>query len=265
MNSSEFLIDPSQIPAMPNVIVKALNIIKSDATGISELGEIISYDQALSTQVLKVVNSAYYGFSQQVISINKALALMGMTQAKNIILTVAMKSMLTNYGGKELWAHSIKCAVAAEHLAEKFKLMNPDEAFMLGFLHDIGKILLNKKNPIKYQKVVDLKARGLDVIHAEKIFFKTDHTDVGFLMASKWKLSIIIANAIKYHHDPLKSSMANIASLTYFADRLVQKYFKKPYFDINVVKKTKIYIDNPEEEREIILEKSESLLSELIK
>ncbi len=265
MSLNEFLIEPTQIPAMPHVIVKALNIIKDEASGINELANIISFDQALSTQVLKLVNSAYYGFSQQITSINKAIGLIGMNQTKNVILTVAMKSMLSTAGGKDLWQHSVKCAIACEHLAKEFKLMNPDEAFILGFLHDIGKILLYKKSSLLFAKANDLSKRGLNIIEAEKIFFKTNHTEVGFFLASQWKLSIIIANAIKYHHDPLKSSMLNVASLVYFADNLVKENLRKPYFDPEIERRTNIRIQDPLGYNELIEEKSSILLSELMK
>lgn len=265
MNLDEFLIEPNQIPAMPHVIVKALNIIKDEDSGINQLANIISYDQALSTQVLKLVNSAYYGFSQQIISINKAIGLIGMSQTKNIVITVAMKSMISSNGGRDLWQHCIKCGVACEYLAKSFKLMNPDEAFILGFLHDIGKILLQKKNPQLYIKANELTERGLDIIEAEEIYFKTNHAEVGFFLASQWKLSIIVANAIKYHHNPLKSSMLNVAALVYFADTLVKNNLRKPYFSAEVENRTNIHIKDPLEVREIIEEKSSILLSELIK
>ena len=265
MSLDEFLIEPYQIPSMPQVIVKALNIIKDEDSGIKELADIISYDQALTTQVLKLVNSAYYGFPQQIVSISRAITLLGMNQTKNIIITVAMKSILTTNGGKDLWQHSIRCGVACEYIAKEFKLMNPDEAFILGFLHDIGKILLYKKNSKLYTKSAEIAQRGLDVIEAEEIFFKTNHAEVGFYLASKWKLSIILANAIKYHHDPIKSSMSNVASLVYFADKLSQQTFRKPYFDPEIVKRTNIRIEDPAAYREIIEEKSSVLLSELIK
>ncbi|MDD3237964.1 MAG: HDOD domain-containing protein [Candidatus Gastranaerophilales bacterium] len=265
MNLEEFIIEPYQIPSMPQVIVKALNIIKDEDSGVKELADIISYDQALTTQILKLVNSAYYGFSQQIVSISKAISLLGMSQAKNIIITVAMKSVLTSNGGKELWQHSLRCGIACEYLAKEFKLMSPDEAFILGFLHDIGKILLNKKSPKLYAKAVEIADRGLNVVEAEEIFFKTNHAEVGFYLASKWKLSIIIANAIKYHHDPLKSSMSNVASLVYFADTMIQPNFKKPYFDQQIERRTNIYIDDPMECKQIIEEKANLLMSELIK
>ncbi len=264
MSLDEFIIDPKQIPAMPQVIVKALSIIKSEESGIMELANIVSYDQALCTQILKLVNSAYYGFPQQISSMVKAIGLIGMNQTKNIVMSVAMKSVLTTSTGKSLWKHSIITAVACEYLAKKYKLMNPDEAFILGFLHDIGKILLDRKNPVFNKKAADLADRGLDIVEAEEIFFKTNHADLGFYMASKWKLSIIVANAIKYHHDPLKSSMLNVAALVYFADRLAKPGLKKPYFNPEIENKTNIKIEDPIAIKQIIEEKSSVLISELI-
>ena len=77
----------------------------------------MAYDQALASQVLKLVNSAYYGFAQEITSINKALALLGMNQTRNIIIAVAMKPMLTSQGGRDLWKHALKAGVACEYIA----------------------------------------------------------------------------------------------------------------------------------------------------
>src|SRR5574344_1793058 len=103
---NELINSLKDVPAMPNIIVHALNIMKDPESSTKELAKIISYDQSLSTKVLTLVNSAYYGFSQQITSISRALALIGLTKAKNIIFTVAMKPMLINHGDKDLWKHS---------------------------------------------------------------------------------------------------------------------------------------------------------------
>lgn len=264
MSISEFLIEPHQIPAMPHIIVKALSIIKDEDAGMKDIAKIISYDQALCTQILTLANSAYYSFQQQILTIEHAIPLIGLKQVKNLVMSVGMKSMLTNAGGKTLWEHSIRCGVAAEYIAKEQKLMNPDDAFMVGFLHDIGKILLYKKSPVMYTKVEELINRGLDSLEAEQIFFKINHTEVGFFLASKWKLSIIIANAIKYHHDPLKSSMVNVATLIYYADKLVTNMHKRVAFDPIVEEKTNIRIPNPEAYREEIMDRSGVLLAQLI-
>ena len=84
------------IHAMPSVIVKALNIMKKPTASMKELGDIVMFDQSLTIKILALVNSAYYGFSQQISSISIALSLLGMVKVKNIIVAVAMKPMMSN-------------------------------------------------------------------------------------------------------------------------------------------------------------------------
>ena len=171
MDAQQVLDQIKEIPAMPNVIVKALGIIKDDTSGTKELSEIMAYDQALTSQVLKLVNSAYYGFAQEITSVGKALALLGMTQTRNIIIAVAMKPMLTSQGGRDMWKHSLRCAVACEYLAEKTGVVDAGDAFTIGFLHDIGKILLNIVDTMLYQKVRTSVKNGMDIIEAENEMF----------------------------------------------------------------------------------------------
>ena len=220
MDAQQVLDQIKEIPAMPNVIVKALGIIKDDTSGTKELSEIMAYDQALTSQVLKLVNSAYYGFAQEITSVGKALALLGMTQTRNIIIAVAMKPMLTSQGGRDMWKHSLRCAVACEYLAEKTGVVDAGDAFTIGFLHDIGKILLNIVDTMLYQKVRTAVKNGMDIIEAENEMFETNHADMGFLLAKKWKLSVLLANCIKYHHDPLSSSMPQVSTLAYVANKI---------------------------------------------
>ena len=234
MNAQQVLDKIKEIPAMPNVIVKALGIIKDDTSGTKELSEIMAYDQALTSQVLKLVNSAYYGFAQEITSVGKALALLGMTQTKNIVIAVAMKPMLTSQGGKDMWKHSIRCAVACEYLAEKTGLVDPGDAFTIGFLHDIGKILLNIVDTMTYQKVKTAVKNGQDILEVENEYFETNHADMGFLLAKKWKLSVLLANCIKYHHEPLDSSMPQISTLAYVANKI--SHDEPEVFDEDMVK-----------------------------
>src|SRR5574344_1298577 len=143
---SDILNSFKELPAMPNVIVHALNIMRDPDSGANDLAKVVSYDQSLCTKVLTLVNSAYYGFSQQITSIARAISLIGMNKAKNIIMTVAMRPMLTSQGDKILWAHSITTAVGCEYLAKYLKVMDVDDAFVIGFLHDLGKIVLKLQN-----------------------------------------------------------------------------------------------------------------------
>ena len=261
--TQKFILNYNDIPAMPNVMVKALGVIRDEASGINDLADVMCYDQALTTQVLKLVNSAYYGFAQQIASVNTALSLIGMDQAKNIIITFAMKPMLTSKGGKALWQHSIRTAVGCEILAKEFRIMDPAEAFVIGFLHDIGKLVLGMKSPAIYAKVKEMVDKGANILETENMFFGTNHSDVGFLLAKKWQLPIVVVNGIKYHHSPQASSMSNVAYIVYIADKLTQDVLSDKAFDEEIMSHCNINIESPRLWREQIMQRSALLLSSL--
>lgn len=262
-NALELIETMKDIPAMPTVIVKALGIIKNDQSGTKELSEIMAYDQALTSQVLKLVNSAYYGFAQEITSINKALALLGMNQTRNIIIAVAMKPMLTSQGGRDMWKHSLKAGVACEYLANETDSADAGDAFTIGFLHDIGKIILNIFDTMTYQKVKLDVTNGMDIIEAEEEAFGTNHADIGFQLAKKWKLSVLLANCIKYHHDPLASSMPKVSCLTHIGDQLAQESPELPEIDPEILENFGVSMDTLNSYREVIEEKTNALFMSL--
>ena len=251
------------IHAMPSVIVKALNIMKKPTASMKELGDIVMYDQSLTIKFLALVNSAYYGFSQQISSINIALSLLGMTKVKNIIVAVAMKPMMSNQGDKELWKHSMRVACGAEYLAKLTKVMDADEAFIGGFVHDVGKIVLHMYSEKDYVKVFKTIGEGGDVLSAERKYFDSDHVKTGSLLAKRWQLPILLSNIISYHHSPSLSSIPVPCNLICFVDKLVQDVFNQNAIDKNFVKTLGIDLANLEELRKTILEKSEVLIAEL--
>lgn len=262
INPAQVLEQIKEIPAMPNVIVKALGVIKDDQSGTKELSAIMSYDQALTSQVLKLVNSAYYGFAQEITSVNKALALLGMTQTRNIIIAVAMKPMLTSQGGRDMWKHSLRCGVAAEYLAEKTGVVDGGDAFTIGFLHDIGKMVLNIVDTMSCQKVRTAVKNGIDIIEAENEMFETNHADMGFLLAKKWKLSVLLANCIKYHHDPMSSSMPQVSALAYAANKI--SHDEPDLFEEAIVKEQLgLDVSQLMAYRETVIERSNALFATL--
>ena len=188
-----------------------------------------------------------------------------MDKAKTIIITFAMKPMLNSRGGKALWEHSIRAAVGCEYLAKEFKIMDPSEAFVIGFLHDIGKMVLNVKNPMVYKKVTALVDKGANLLDVENMFFGSNHADVGFLLAKKWQLPIVVINGIKYHHQPQQSSMANFVYLIYVADILAQEQDKDVILDPEIMKNSNIQLDDVQAYRETIMSKANTLLTSLSK
>ncbi len=251
------------IHAMPSVIVKALNIMKKPTASMKELGDIVMFDQSLTIKILALVNSAYYGFSQQISSISIALSLLGMVKVKNIIVAVAMKPMMSNQGDKELWKHSMRVAAGCEYLANLTKVMDSDEAFIAGFVHDVGKIVLHMSNDKIYTKVTNAVNDGADILDAERKYFDSDHVKTGSLLAKRWQLPILLANIISYHHAPSLSSIPVPCNLVCLVDKLVQDNFNPSSLDKDFIKTLGIDFEDIEDLRNVILQKAELLISEL--
>jgi len=241
------------IQAMPSVIVRALNIMKKPTASMKELGDIVMFDQSLTVKFLALVNSAYYGFSQQISSINIALSLLGMVKVKNIIVAVAMKPMMSNSGDKELWKHSMRVAAGCEYLANLTKIMDSDEAFISGFIHDIGKMVLNMTNDKLYAKVKDRVSEGADILEAERKYFDSDHVKTGSLLA----------NIVSYHHAPSLSSIPVPCNLVCLIDKIVQEDFNPNSVDKDFIKTMGIDVEDLEDLRQAVLHKAEVLIAEL--
>src|SRR5574344_1254844 len=260
---SDILNSFKELPAMPNVIVHALNIMKDPDSGANDLAKVVSYDQSLCTKVLTLVNSAYYGFSQQVTSVARAISLIGMTKAKNIIMTVAMRPMLTSQGDKLLWEHSITTAVGCEYIAKYLKIIDVDEAFVIGFLHDIGKTVLRLKDAKTYEQVRSSVSFGQNIIDVERKYYGVDHCVMGSLLAKKWQLPLLLNNTIKYHHNPTLSSIPLPCALINVVDTLVKDDFSNDKLDKNITSILNFNIDEPSILKDNISSKAGILLREL--
>ena len=219
---------------------------------------------ALTIKFLALVNSAYYGFSQQISSINIALSLLGMVKVKNIIVAVAMKPMMSNQGDKELWKHSMRVASGCEYIANLTKIMDADEAFIAGFVHDVGKIVLHMTDENKYMRVINaVDEMGADILEVERKYFDSDHVKTGSLLAKRWQLPILLANTITYHHTPSLSSIPIPCNLVCFIDKIVQTNLDVNSVDKDFCNTLGIDIEDLEDLREAILQKSEVMISQL--
>ena len=251
------------IPSMPTVVSESLNLIDNPNSNIKQLADIISKDIAITTQILKLVNSAYYGFPSQITTINKAMALLGFNTIRSLILSVGLKPMLMTNSGKALWEHSIRCAVACQMLSKSLNVLDPDEAFVMGLLHDVGKSVMEGANKDAIKEITRLTGLGADVLQAEKMFFGFTHTELGRELVTKWKLPLIIGTAIRYHHNPLASENKTYSCLVYVADRISREPLKYPVLDPDMVDSFDFEIQDPIALREKVFEAASHIISAL--
>lgn len=211
------------LPTIPGVLKRLLEVIESPRVSLNEISNFISNDPALTTKILKMVNSPVYGFPGRISSVNQAVILLGLNVVKGLLLGVSVFELMqkTMIG---LWEHSLGCAIIARLIAEKKGLKEPEEASVDGLLHDIGKVLLILRFPDKYEKAMcDTDANGISIYEAERVHYGTTHASVGSWMAQKWRFPQKLVDVIEHHHKPHLSKSAPVESaIVHLSDILVR-------------------------------------------
>ena len=252
-----------ELPAMPNVVTKALGVIKDPNSGATDLAKTIENDHAITAELLKIVNSPYFGLSKNIQSVGQSITLLGFNEVKSIILSCAMKPMMTTQGGKDLWEHAINTAVAAETIAKKLGRSDYDDCFAQGLMHDLGKIVFEIYNRKQAFEAIRLAKSGADVLMAEKMVFGFDHTEVGYILGNKWQLPKQIISIMRHHHKPQYSEFKTMAGIIYVANRIVQDPIKNPVIEPEVKTRLDFEISNIEGFRRQVLDKARVLLFNL--
>lgn len=208
------------LPSMPGIAASVMETVENSNASADQLREVIEQDPALAVRILKVANSSLYGFSREIQTLTHAIALLGFKAVSSLVLAASMKKVFKQFGlaDKLLWEHSTVSGAAASQLARFKKVgVDPEEAFVAGLLHDLGKIALNNAARPAYQNVVQrVYNEGVSFVEAEADEFGFDHAELGGHVLAKWKLSERLEQAVRYHHslDRLDELDAGIARLT---------------------------------------------------
>ena len=214
-----------ELPPMPNIILKAREIMEDSGSSLKDLAGVIEHDQAIVARVLALANSAYYGLSGLVASIQHASILLGQKTLGELI-TIAASSQLLNKKLKgyrlhpgDLWKHSLAVALGSRIIAEKRNAEWVEDAFIAGLLHDAGKIILNPY--IVEREKAFKKALGNGqpkFIEAEKEILGFDHAEVMSRAIRFWRYPENQSTAIRYHHYPSRSDNSELAFIVHLAD-----------------------------------------------
>lgn len=262
-NVEKILSNVLELQSMPTVFLEALDNIQDPNVNAMKISNIISKDIALTTKLLRLVNSAYYGFPQEITQVNNAIALLGFRTVKDIIMMMALKPMMSSQSGKELWEHSIRCAYASQLLAESIMDIPAEEVFTIGLLHDIGRVLFQLYDIESFDEVSRLSEMGIDKLVVEEDVFGVDHTLVGEAFAIKENLPPIISSTIRYHHNPLDENAPVLSKIVYLAEMITQKKPKSPILENSFLEQLGIEIEDLDELRAEIFEKTDIVINAL--
>jgi HD-like signal output (HDOD) protein len=203
------------IATLPEVTLRVIELVESSKSTAQDLHRVISCDPALTSRILKVVNSAFYGLPRQVGSIERAIVLLGLNAIKNIAIASSLAKLYRggdlgpHFSARALWTHSLATASACRLLAQRLNLNMGDEAFLAGLIHDIGLVVELQTSRRKLALVFESMRYGesgapiTDLRDVERGVFGADHQDFGRALCEAWNFPRNLAFAAGFHHDPL--------------------------------------------------------------
>ncbi|MEJ2638749.1 MAG: HDOD domain-containing protein [Desulfosarcinaceae bacterium] len=218
------------LPSLPQVIVKLIEACNNEDCSLGELADIIRQDPALANQILKTVNSAFYGLAQKIGDIDQAVAVLGTETIKHIALCGSVQQIFKAgkkgaFDHKAFWWHSLKCGLIARLLADQLHYPSPDEAFLAGLLHDIGKLVLWINFGDEYGDLVHQHLGQPGRLLDAEAGLAAGHPELGAWLINQWHLQSFMADTVLYHHQPMDRIMtaSRLVQIVFAANRMSQE------------------------------------------
>lgn len=211
VNPSELIKQDINLSTLPTVFSQINETIQKPTSSSSDIANVISKDVNLSAKLLKIVNSAFYGFPSKVETLTRAVSILGTKQLSTLAMGINILTAFNNIPDslinmRSFWEHSIACGTLSRIIATYKGIQNTERFFLAGLIHDIGRLVLYNYAPLHaknaLQNAISNNRLLYDVEHEALNF---NHTTLGALLLRKWKLPKSLENSVEHHHNPQKS------------------------------------------------------------
>ncbi len=218
------------LPTLPHILIKLIRACDGEKTTLPEISTIVEKDPSLSGKILRLVNSAYYGLPKKVGTMEQAVNLLGTNTIKNIAMSASVLRAFDRTDGnatlnlKLFWWHSLRCAVTSRLIAKRLKYRSPEEAFLAGLLHDIGRLVLWVNFKKEYAELLDQYSARPDLLLAGEVRLGVTHCEIGAWLLQRWNLQSFLSDAVLYHHEPAERIMGafSLVQIVFSANLLSQ-------------------------------------------
>ncbi|HVN95442.1 MAG TPA: HDOD domain-containing protein [Syntrophorhabdaceae bacterium] len=198
--------DLKVIPTLNGIVEKVFHVLGNNNSSFNDLCDVVQYDQAISSKIISIANSAYYSRGVEIFNLQRAMLTIGFEEVRGIVTCLMfMENILKKLKLKEqdlftLWKHAIEVACGARTLSERMILEDAPKVYTVSLLHDLGKIVFYLSAPDYGEIMKQTKQNGKDTVAVEKEYFGIDHQELGYMIAVKWKFPHDFAHVIRYHH-----------------------------------------------------------------
>ncbi len=215
--------DVSDLPTIPAIVSKVASMLDNQEADPDEIADLILSDQVLAARVIRVVNSPLYRTNSQITSVKRALLFLGFKSVREMILTSyfvdGFREKEQPFDMKMFWMHSFSVGAISRRIARQVDYPDVEKAYLVGILHDIGKVFLGHYCKDEYgQMLASIKNTSFTTYEAEYEYFGTTHCEVGLCLAQRWNFPSMYCDVISYHHssemateDPLLTAIVSLA------------------------------------------------------
>lgn len=212
------------IPPMPGAAQTAFQLSTDPDAAARDFIDVIESDESLSARVMKIANSVYFDRGEGSKTIEHAVQVIGLQELKSLLNACSLTDIFPSRHSarQQLWVNDVATAITARTLAAKLLPGKEDFAFLAGLMHDIGKLLILQQAEVKYARVLTLVQQGVPFSNAEEEVFAFNHSEVGTLVAEKWRFDEELIEAIQGHHERIDPAQAkgelNISQIIQISD-----------------------------------------------
>lgn len=220
-----------EVAVLPQVVHQVMELSLSPTASASDLERVISVDPGMSSRVLNIVNSAYYGLPRKIASVKEAVIFLGFKAIRHIAMSAGVFEMFVgkadhqNLRRRAWWCHSLDTALCARLIGSQLPNSVPGETYTAGLLHDIGKPLLDRYGGCSYDEVEKLIQQGVPPLEAERAVYGCDHAELGHAVSLHWRFPENLAQAIGCHHQDFSEELEDpqLTAVTSLANYLAHQ------------------------------------------
>ncbi len=210
MNKRQEIIESiAAVPPLPTASVEVIRMIQDPKVPSGRIAQAIEYDPSLTTNVLRLANSSFFGFHRSVSTVKDALFRLGTNQVFQLVVAATVGKMaqkpLNGYdlSSGDLWDHLVGTAIASIKLAQNLKLEIPSYTFTAALTHDVGKVVLGTFVEVNADSIRDHAYKEkMSFEQAERTVLEIDHAEVGALLLERWNLPEDLVDVVRWHHQP---------------------------------------------------------------